>query len=90
MFVSTLQGSLDLSGLPEEAKKELIDFYQFLIEKYTDEKNNKNTAQAGKDLEELLHNPDKPEPKRKNLNPCRTERKNRIGMVKDDTYRKIC
>jgi hypothetical protein len=51
--VSIFQGSLDLSGLPEEAKKELIDFYQLLIAKYTVERL-KSNAQDGKELEELL------------------------------------
>ena len=32
---------IDLERLPEEARKELLDFYEFLLEKYSKKKKNK-------------------------------------------------
>ena len=31
--------TIDLEKLPEEARKELLDFYEFLLQKYKKEKN---------------------------------------------------
>ena len=38
------QNMLDISGLPEELKQELFDFYQFLMQKYVKTNNNSQTT----------------------------------------------
>ena len=45
-----LMEKIDLMLLPEEARRELIDFYEFLIEKYGTKKKKDNI----KDIKELL------------------------------------
>ena len=45
-----LMERIDLSLLPEEARRELIDFYEFLLEKYGTKKRKGNIE----DIEETL------------------------------------
>ena len=46
------QKYLDLEALPEEARKELMDFYEFLISKHK-----RKEAQTEERLKELFSNP---------------------------------
>jgi hypothetical protein len=50
--VQTAKQKIDLRILPEEARKELIDFYEYLISKYK-----RGARRAKKRLKEILSNP---------------------------------
>ena len=50
---STKHKEIDLDALPEEARKELMDFYEFLFYKYP----HKNLKQKKEALKSILQNP---------------------------------
>jgi len=50
--MQTREREIDLEVLPEEARKELIDFYEYLISKYK-----RRAKRAEKRLKEILSNP---------------------------------
>jgi len=50
--MQTTKREIDLEVLPEEARKELIDFYEYLISKYK-----RRAKRAKKGLKEILSGP---------------------------------
>jgi len=51
--MQTNSEQLDLEKLPEEARKELLDFYEFLVNKHKKQTEKKNRNILDKEIEEL-------------------------------------
>ncbi len=51
------QTTLDLSGMPPHVRDELLDFYEFLCQKYGKEQKGKSIELKGKAFSNFLANP---------------------------------